>query len=835
MKLLKIHLTSSCGSDINIRKNNESKYVVTLFGRDEKGISHAIEIHNFLPYLFVSIQNNNADEEIHNIISHGKKRHNSHNNIYISLHEQRKRLIESASRIGIVSWKVVKRHKFRGFEGGKRFRFLRIEFQNVSSYRRVIYNRYETRIDGNTYPRKGSPSLFESDIDPLVRLFDIQGVEPANWIQIENAKSNFITTQNAQDGIKTWHTDYKMIHGISDPNEFMLPIYGPLKTMYIDIECGSSHGDFPLAKKTYMKTSRDIINAIGLLTSYSKSDVMVIIKKILLSALDPTNKRDRVYLKCDDPDGITSCIDGPTLIESKVGLNIIDMINNLLSPPSEKTLWVKHVRGWDRSLLASRIDSIIYNMISHGVHGDPVIQIGVALKTIGMKTCSMKKVFVLGGCERIHDIDIVVCKTESELLTKFASLIRSEDPDIITGYNIVPFDIPYLYDRACECGDDIRDNFTNIGRIKRDHINEGKYMPCKHLFPIEKLKLQILSSSSMGNNTNRRLNIIGRNQIDQLKYVRESEKLDSYKLENVAGVYLYGNIFKIESIGTQNARIYTNDIRGVSKGDFVIFTFMFGAQRENMIFISSIKNTIDEMFKTGKSDKINTSNICKIKLVSVKHDKIGTSGSFVINIEQNWMINLRKCDKWNQAKDDVPPEEIFRLQKGDNKDRSKLAHYCMQDVLLTVELMEKACILENVLAFANICRVPVYWITDRGQGGRIQAFVASICRKREYLMPKLYKYDPRKNQSSLTRGITPRTNGELHAEAVKGAVVLEENPGVYDVPVVVVDYTSLYPSVMTACSMSHETLAYRDCDIYKTDGSNRKRLEKEGYIVYDIK
>jgi DNA polymerase delta subunit 1 len=41
-------------------------------------------------------------------------------------------------------------------------------------------------------------------------------------------------------------------------------------------------------------------------------------------------------------------------------------------------------------------------------------------------------------------------KTEADLYVGFSKLIRELDPDIIIGYNIFGWDIPYMHNRATE-------------------------------------------------------------------------------------------------------------------------------------------------------------------------------------------------------------------------------------------------------------------------------------------------------------------------------------------------------------------------------------------------
>jgi DNA polymerase delta subunit 1 len=45
-------------------------------------------------------------------------------------------------------------------------------------------------------------------------------------------------------------------------------------------------------------------------------------------------------------------------------------------------------------------------------------------------------------------LQVMSFPTEDELLLRWRDLVIETDPDIIIGYNIVNFDLPYLIDRA---------------------------------------------------------------------------------------------------------------------------------------------------------------------------------------------------------------------------------------------------------------------------------------------------------------------------------------------------------------------------------------------------
>ena len=59
----------------------------------------------------------------------------------------------------------------------------------------------------------------------------------------------------------------------------------------------------------------------------------------------------------------------------------------------------------------------------------------------------IRNVFTLNTCGAIVGSKVIQCKTETELLERWAEFVRECDPDIMTGYNINNFDMPYLLNR----------------------------------------------------------------------------------------------------------------------------------------------------------------------------------------------------------------------------------------------------------------------------------------------------------------------------------------------------------------------------------------------------
>tara|TARA_Y100000994_G_scaffold43876_2_gene34364 strand:- start:8111 stop:11722 length:3612 start_codon:yes stop_codon:yes gene_type:complete len=141
----------------------------------------------------------------------------------------------------------------------------------------------------------------------------------------------------------------------------------------------------------------------------------------------------------------------------------------------------------------------------------------------------------------------------------------------------------------------------------------------------------------------------------------------------------------------------------------------------------------------------------------------------------------------DKNKDDISPQDIFRLQKGTSADRAKIAHYCSIDCQLCLDILKKLDILNVNIGMANVCNVPLSFIFLRGQGVKIYSLVANECNKEGFLIKTKEKSN---NNSSY-----------------EGAIVLPPTTGVYtDLPISVLDYSSLYPSSMISNNISHDTI-----------------------------
>jgi len=150
-----------------------------------------------------------------------------------------------------------------------------------------------------------------------------------------------------------------------------------------------------------------------------------------------------------------------------------------------------------------------------------VIQIANVLQVRGEPAARVQNVFMLGSCAPMSGCDTHVFETERDLLLAWSRFVRIADPDIITGYNTVNFDFPYLMDR----GEYLRlpELFWHMGRIR------SKAATCRK---------SRFSSNQAGARDTHVVAIGGRVLMDVLDFVRANYKLGSYTLNNVSGHFL---------------------------------------------------------------------------------------------------------------------------------------------------------------------------------------------------------------------------------------------------------------------------------------------------------
>ena len=830
-------------SETKSRSKKNKHFAIQIFAINEKGETASIIVNNYQPFFYLLLPDQ-WDDSYSSII-------HQHFLEHPDLNER----IKSA----IISVKIVQHHKLYGFTAGKLYNFAQINFKTMEAMNKVkgLWYSYDKR----TQQRRMTPyriynhplQLYESNIPPILRYFHIQNISPSGWIFLQTNQCT-IPTEKLTTCKYEYECAQKAVKSAPEKETIV-----PYKICSFDIEASSSHGDFPVPVKTYKKLAANIVDILykqsqaGELT---KEKMTILLKKIILTAFDydrfddeidrvfpifkPTKTQlaqiiDRFIEKTvsmtdlisttkaatiesafermkttfatdkgdavdHDDDDEAECEEEAEYFENEVYSDDEDMpTENFVSQSNVTVSKSKKVKQTIIDILLNseleRDEKVQTLTTAFGksefpeLEGDKVTFIGSTFLRYGEKTPYRNHCVVLGSCEPVAGCDIECAGDECDLLTKWTEIIQQEDPDIIIGYNIFGFDYEFMFRRAQQTG--CADEFLKLSRNKDEvcaktveNKDTGEYE-----FEIENTKVVLAS----GEYDLRYFKMCGRIQIDMYSYFRRDFNLSSYKLDDVAGQFISDDIKYILLASDQNiTRLYSQNLAGLCVNDYIHI---------------EITGFSSDYYAEGR--KFRVQNIeYGVEHEGKKYNVITIDG--LHNIEQ-----AGKKLKWGMAKDDVSPQDIFRLSEGSDADRAIVAKYCIQDCNLVHHLMNKIDVITGYVEMSRICSVPISFLVFRGQGIKLTSFVAKKCREKNTLMPDLDKAGG---------------NG-----GYEGAIVLPPKCSIYmDNPVACVDYSSLYPSSMISQNYSHDSKVWTK--EYDLDGKLLKvtgERDMSGNFIYD--
>ena len=821
---------SDSGSDEETKKyskQDENMFVIQMFGVDEKGKTCCLYVNDYQPFFFVKIHDDWSQYMVNSMVGYLKDN------------------VLERYKNSLVSFKIVEHSKLYGFSGGKKHKFVKLVFKNsiaMNKYKNLWYDYVKDKKDSTRSIKmkkdivfdKVSLELYESNIPPLLRYFHIYNISPSGWI-------SFNTSKMTDNSIKTTTCNFEYTCSLKHLNP--LPekeTAVPYKICSFDIEASSSHGDFPVPIKTYKRLATNIVDVCikqqqfqslteeqfgeflkrCLLCGFnygsmedidlvypklppSKSKVLSLIDKLLTKSLENAKKDvdedNSDLLQIDSlfeamKDSHQNNLEGSAEANGEEIDHSIEYNNYSKKKDAKiklkKTTTINDILFSDQYTRDEQITILdeVLTLLFPRLKGDEVTFIGSTFMNYGSKEPYLNHCLVVGTCDDVEGAEIECVNTEEEILLKWTQLIQRENPDIIIGYNIFGFDYEFMFRRAQENYCD-REFLMLSRKVNEICANEERDSPGK--YNLEHTKIQIAS----GEYDLRYAKMSGRLQIDMYAYFRRDFNLSSYKLDDVAGQFISDSVKKVEYIEHEQygpcTELYSNNLMGLHSGDF--------------IHIELIGFTADYL-----------NNGQKFKVLNIEYGRIEDDKKYnVILVGGHHELEKGKSIKWGMAKDDVSPQDIFRLTNGDSADRAVVAKYCIQDCNLVHHLMNKIDVITGYVEMSRICSVPISFLVFRGQGIKLTSFVAKKCREKDTLMPDVEK--------------------PLNAEGYEGAIVLPPKCSMYmDNPVACVDYSSLYPSSMISQNYSHDSKVWsKEYDLQGNLIKVTGEQDEEGNFIYD--
>lgn len=410
------HAEDSDNFDTDLDNADESldtRYVITAFGVTADGNSITVDIHGFRPCFYVEIPDGWSRTTVDRVMKEVKKR--------------------VRSEIALKSYRIVRRKKMAGFNNNKEFKFIELLFYTRKAVSDFVRN-IETPM--KIFGVDGSVSLktWESNIDPLLRFMHTQDLSPAGWMRLPAKKYEIsdINRSLCQISLTTVAEEvYPYEHeGVAS-----------LITASFDIEADSSHGDFPVAQKTYRKLAWDLSNYYYLMKKAREHGSASSVQDLIQLAFEEEENDigiSRVF-----------AIRNPTLVQIETAAKAIEKESLLSSLTMLKSLKADKAGSENVSILQrgetfnagierymSRLTVVLDNSLPK-VQGDRVIQIGTTFTKYGDPSFSIRHVIALDECEGIDDTIVEWCYTEKDVLLAWTRLMQKVDPDVIIGENLL--------------------------------------------------------------------------------------------------------------------------------------------------------------------------------------------------------------------------------------------------------------------------------------------------------------------------------------------------------------------------------------------------------------
>ena len=805
------------------RGRKPKEFIVEYYGIDENGERIAAIVTGYEPFFYAKVPDTWGETECFILRD------------YLRSQE----VLGYSMQNALTDVALVKNKKLYGFDAGREYKFAKMSFSNTQAFNKAKNAWYKEARGGRDRCLKPGGikvhgsflPIYEAHIPPMLRQFHISDISPSGWVSIPLNMS----IEREEDEKKTtckyeYVVDYRHINPMNDKET---PV--PYNVMSFDIEASSSHGDVPLPVKDYKKLAENIADYIDKnegLTDYElrsmiygafgygnwadcadvdriytatkptekKLDAMIdalmkrplsqdkdgedkyrgvmsfLYKNSKPSAFKPNgeNGNEQVCVvedsddDDDDDDDIYNTKAKATTNAKATNNVIIDLLNDKKTPridKVEKLITLFRVCGFPKVL------------------GDKVTFIGSTFRRAGSASQYLNHCIVLGTCETPEGENVVIetYKTEREVLLAWTELMKREDPDIIVGYNIFGFDYEFMFRRAVEC--DCAEQFLELSRIK-DKVC-AKYVRDANggvNLDIEKSSVQIAS----GQHDFHFIKMEGRLQIDMLNYLRRDYNLTSYKLDAVASEFIGDTVKSVvhETTDMKITKVNSKNLVGLERGNYISF--------------EEIGHSSD-YYKDGAKFCVQEVN--------------AANGWFTIQGHEQ--PDMSKKVRWGLAKDDVTPQDIFRMTSGTAADRSVIAKYCIQDCNLVHHLVKKIDVVTGCVEMSRISSVPISFIVFRGQGIKLTSYLAKKCRELGFMKPTIDRGSP--------------------DDLYEGAIVLEPKFGFYaDNPVACLDYASLYPSEMIADNISHDSKVWsKTYDLNGKLVAETGEKDKQGNYIYD--
>jgi len=841
---------------------DNAEFIIQMFGLDEKKVSHSVFVKGFEPFFYIKTNTELTSKECQDFKQSILQKWESEE-IKQNLKQGREKQEGSYYENSITGFDIVNQETLYGFDNHKEHQFIEVRFKNTTVFNKVKNLFYESIDDkrskwGKKYIlkpykwRTHTFELYESKLPPLLRFFHIKNISPSGWIELPKLIK--------QKGKKQTFCHFE--HHIEWDDIIPLPekeTAVPIKICSFDIEASSSHGDFPMPIKTYIKLSGEIVTYwnknFKTIQSLTRNETQGLFKQCILTAFGFKNMSDIsiVYPKQQiDKSNLKE------IIQKIIMLPLKELI------PEVKYIYIRNKKNKTKKVFEkdSGGETIIDYLNDESEDNAKKVEILNHVLSGKHKEKKRKKLEEDDEEEYIKK-DLVSRISEADTIKYNSRFIKGN----MTNYsnkNIFTHMLPPLEgDKVTFIGS----TFMHFGECD-PYLNHGICLGDCNEFEIENSKCEIICCDKKKD--------IHDNERDVL--LEWKRMLQQHQPDIIIGYNIFGfdwkflcdraselNCFKpdnddyegewlceISKNRNTHSKRTEKTIKIASGEHNLTYLDMDGIiqidlynyfRREVNLSSYKLQNVashfIGDMVKkwevgtkttklySGNLTGLQCENFVCFEMIGHSSDKYKDGAKFrVINMDETTGIftiegvihpDEDKKLRWGLGKDDIKVSDLFQAfsETGTIVDRTKIARYCFQDCNLVHHLLRKNDILTGMSEIASVCSVPIDFIVMRGQGIKLLSFIANKCADKNTLMPVLQKAE-----------------GDGGYE---GAICFPPKCGLYiDNPVAVVDYSSLYPSCMISENISHDSKVWtKEYDLKENKIKETGITNKKGEYIYD--
>jgi DNA polymerase elongation subunit (family B) len=450
------------------------------------------------------------------------------------------------------------------------------------------------------------------------------------------------------------------------------------------------------------------------------------------------------------------------------------------------------------------------------IHPNVIFQIATTYKYYNDDDTLVKHLLTLKKCAKIDEPNVIVeeCKTEKELIKKWVDTIANMDPDIFYTYNGDSFDCMYLIERAVLHGLLSSDKKSGYVVEKLSRLQDTSCV----------IKKEYFSSSAYGDSEFNRLYIPGRLNYDLLiHYKRGMTKYPSYKLDYIAneilkegkhevgvkeifGYYEDGSPEKIKEIGAYCIQD-TELLQKLVDKQLILTNIM---QLANVTYVP-----IGFLTTKGQTIKVYSQLLRKARQLDflVPHTNFNEN-SYPVFLKTKEIDILTEDDIGSYADietrnttcENCTKESTYGLPSGRAlrcSDHRKSNDIPKKRMFLSAKISE---IIDDSTCIA---------LSDTEINGECYNIKMKHKRK-EFVISRMWS-----NEDAIDNSFT-------------GATVLEPNPGMYTDNIAVLDFASLYPTIMISRNLCYSTFVMSP-ENNNLPGVNYETIAWDDKVEYKMK